>query len=134
MLDFEDLAWAPTRAFYVGLAERAGDLARELLYSDDRRRRERGLFEVAAWLPEVAARGGWRRQVLKQLGQITLNPHRPLLLRQRAIAALAQTGDEGVLVLLRQLLRRPELSLRQVAAAALVNFGPRRPGPRATPR
>ena len=123
MLDFDDLAWSETRAFYVGLTDRAGALALELLYADDRRRRERGLFEVATWLPEVAAAGEWRRQVLKQLGQITLNPRRPLLLRERAVAALAQTGDEGVLALLRQLLQRSEVSIRQVSAAALVNFG-----------
>jgi HEAT repeat protein len=81
-------------------------------------------FQVAAWLPEARPEQEWRRSALIQLGQLIVNPNAPLPLRQRAIAAIARSGDSGVVALLRQLLQRSDVALRQTAAAALGPYDP----------
>ncbi len=78
-----------------------------------------GLFEVSAWMPEALQNGAWRRTVLLRLGKLALNEQLPVALRQRAILALAQTGEPGVLTVLRQLLSDRTLAIQQIAIGAL---------------
>jgi len=62
------------------------------------------LFQMASWMPEVGDTGEWRRQTLVGLGRLVVSSETYALARHRAILALAITGEEGVLVLLRQLI------------------------------
>ena len=112
-----DPAWAGVLRFYVGRVGEQG-LARWLLEKDRQDPYQNRLFQLASWLPEVADPGAWRRQALIQLGQIIVNGQVPLALRFRAVAALAVSGEPGVLALLRQLMQRTEPELRQAAAIA----------------
>jgi HEAT repeat protein len=81
------------------------------------------LFQLASWLPEAPDKGGWRRQVLIQLGQMVVKGNLPVALRQRSAVALAKTNESGVLTFLRQLLQQQEPALRQVALAAVARLG-----------
>ncbi len=82
------------------------------------------LFQVAAWLAVSRQPGSWRRRVLVQLGRMVVRPGIPNVQRIRAIAAIAHTGEPGVLEFLSQLLRRSDPELRQAAVAALARFDP----------
>ncbi len=113
-----DPGWQEAIRHYV---TRTGDstLASGLLQARSLDPWRESLFQVAAWLPEAPPELEWRRTVLVQLGQLSVNPNAPLPLRQRAVAAIARSGDRGVVALLRQLLQRSDLPLRETAAAAL---------------
>ena len=103
-------------------------LANGLLQSPDRTPTRENLFQVAAWLPElVEAKGEWQRQVLVLLGQIIRQTSFPQLLRQRAMAALMQTGETGVFTFATQLLERSDPFLREVGLMGLSHLGLQRP-------
>ena len=81
-----------------------------------------GLFQVVSWLPETQGGGEWRRQALVQLGQLIVRPNVPQPIRLRAVAAIAQSGEQGVMTLVKQLLQRADPEMRQAAVAALACF------------
>ena len=81
-----------------------------------------GLFQVASWLPEAEVGGEWRRQALVQLGQLVVRSNAPQTIRMRAVAAIAQSGEQGAATLIKQLLQRSEPEIRQMAVAALTCF------------
>lgn len=118
-----DARWQETIRYYVA---RGGEnnLAAGLLDARSLDPWRETLFQVAAWLPEASPEQEWRRTTLIQLGQLIVNPNAPLPLRQRAVAAIARSGDAGVVALLRQLLQRSDTALRQTAAAALGRLDP----------
>jgi HEAT repeat protein len=116
----DDPYWSGVLRFYIGRTG-AGQLAPVLLQRQDPLNED--LFRVASWLPEALDDGEWRRQTLIRLGQMVIKESLPLSLRQRAAVALALTGESGVLVFLRQLLRQREPYLRQVALATMPRLG-----------
>jgi HEAT repeat protein len=113
--------WNGTIRFYTARAGESG-LSEWLLDPRSRDPFRAGLFQVASWLPETRDAGEWRRQTLIQLGQLAVKQGAPLALRQRAVAAIAQSGESGILALLRQLLQRADPQLRQAATASLPRF------------
>ena len=117
-----DPHWTGAIRFYVARVGVNG-LIEQLLRHNETDPLQDGLFQAAAWLPEVMEAGEWRRQILLQLGRLIVQPKVPAALRQRAVLALAQTEETGVVTLLRQLLQRPDPLVRQAAVAALPILG-----------
>jgi HEAT repeat protein len=124
--------WRGLLRFYVAQPEvppaTIMQLANSLLQATDRTPTRENLFQVAAWLPEVVeGKGEWQRQVLILLGQIIRQSTFPQLLRQRAVAALMQTGEQGVFTFTTQLLERSDPFLRQLGVIGLSHLGLLRP-------
>ena len=119
----QDPRWAGVIQFYVARVG-VGGLIEQLLLDNETDPLQDRLFQAAAWLPEVIEPGEWRRQILLRLGRLIVQPNVPAALRQRAVLALAQTEESGVVTLLRQLLQRPDPLVRQAAVAALPVLGP----------
>jgi HEAT repeat protein len=117
-----DPAWQNALSFYVGRVG-AGTLA-DLVTAGESGQSEESLFQVASWMSEAPDGGEWRRQVMLGLGRLVVDGDRPTAMRQRAAIAMAQTGENGVLIFLRQLLRQPDVTMRQVALAALMRLSP----------
>jgi HEAT repeat protein len=113
-----DPAWTGAIRFYVGRTG-AADWLPLLLDASRPDPLFENLFQAAFWLAEAPDQGEWRRQIMIRLGQMIVKANLPLLLRQRAIFTLAQTGEQGVPAFLRQLLRQPDPHIRQAAIAAL---------------
>lgn len=113
--------WEDAVRFFVAASGESG-LARLLLDYRSADPFREAMFQVASWLPDSVDGGPWRRQILIQLGQLVVNPDAPILLKQRAIAVLAASEEEGVTHFLRQLLQRSESAVRQAAAAAIARF------------
>lgn len=118
-----DPYWANTVRFFVGRSG-VGDMADAILESNLGSRVNPGIFQVASWLPEAPDSGSWRRQTLIRLGRIIVDENEPVALRQAAIVALSQTGENGVLHFLRQLLQERDPHLRQVVLAAIARVAP----------
>jgi len=116
-----DDRWRAAIRFYVG---RVGgeQIAQWLLDPSSVDPFREGLFQVVSWLPEAQDGGEWRRQALVQLGQLIVRPNVPQAIRLRTVAAIAQSGEPGVMTLVKQLLQRADPELRQVAVAALACF------------
>ncbi len=106
-----DAAWQPVLRFYV--AQRgAGELAEAALAQDR-------VFQAASWLVEAVDGGPWRKQTLLALSKRISQESSPHLLRLRAVAALALTGEKGVMTFLTRLLDSPKPFLRQMGTMAL---------------
>jgi HEAT repeat protein len=130
--ELDNSRWRDVLRFYVAQAETPPasimQLANGLLQTSDSTPTRENLFQVAAWLPElVEGKGEWQRQVLILLGQIIRQSTFPQLLRQRAVAALMQTGEQGVFTFANQLLDRSDAFLRQVGVMGLSRLGLHRP-------
>jgi HEAT repeat protein len=76
----------------------------------------RELFSIADWLREAPPKASWRQYLLRQLSSLIQQEALPRAIRVRAMAALALSGDPGVLVLFRQHLENPLDSLRELGA------------------
>lgn len=114
--------WANITRFYISRMG-AGQMANYLLAQPEPNPLYDNLFQVATWLAEAVDPGEWRRQVLTRLGKLTLQPNIPVILRQKAVIAIAQTHETGVLTLLRQLLPRADSLLRPAIVAAIPVLG-----------
>lgn len=117
----DDERWATAIRFYIGRV--GGDqIAQWLLDPGTVDPFREGLFQVVGWLPKAQDVGQWRRQALVHLGQLIVRPNVPQAIRLRAVAAIAQSGEPGVMTLVKQLLQRADPEMRQVAVAALACF------------
>ena len=76
----------------------------------------KGLFQAARWLPYAPDNAPWRGAFMRQLAACLQNEAFDLGLRARALAALFESGSQGVSVLFRQLMPSPDAELRQLAA------------------
>jgi HEAT repeat protein len=128
----ENPQWRGVLRFYVAQSETSSakitQLANSMLEINDRTPTRENLFQMATWLPElVEVKGEWQRQVLILLGQIIRQSTFPQLLRQRAMATLMQTGEQGVFTFATQLLERSDPFLRQVGVLGLSHMGLYRP-------
>ena len=119
----DDGRWAGAVHFYAALTG-GEEVAPALLTDDERDLFQERLFQLASWLPHAPPDVSWRRQALVRLGQLATRPGVPEILRARAIAALAVSGEPGVMALLKKLLARPDTRSRQMAALALSAFDP----------
>jgi HEAT repeat protein len=124
----DDPRWRDAIRFYAAVAGE-NNLAAGLLELRPATPWHEELFQVAGWLPDAPPGRAWQRETLIQLGRLVVSPDVPLPLRQRAIAAIAHSGDPGTLPLLRQLLQRSDAGLRLVATAALARLDPERAVP-----
>jgi HEAT repeat protein len=113
-------SWETTIRFYIGRSG-AADLANELIeqsgspYDDV-------LFQLATWVSESLDKTEWRRKVMVKLGRLVVDRKLPVSWRQRATLALTETDEEGVIVLLKQLLQEPDPDVRQIAMASLARI------------
>lgn len=118
-----DLAWTQVLRFYVAQMNPA-TLAGQLLKGQDSTPSRESVFQAASWLPLTAEKGEWRRQTMILLGQIIRSTTSfTQVIRQRAMAALAQSGESGVMIFVTQLLERSDPFLRQLGTAALAYLG-----------
>lgn len=75
----------------------------------------RFLLLASRWLPYAAKDDVWSQPILRGLANEMHNPRWPVNIKGRILAALIGSGNTGVPVLLRQLLRAPELETRKLA-------------------
>ena len=114
-----DPDWAQVLRFYVAQVNPA-PLAKQLLQGQDNSSSRESVFQVASWLPLTAEKGEWRRQTMILLGQMIRSATSfTLVIRQRAMAAMAQSGEPGVMTFISQLLERSDPFLRQLGTGAL---------------
>lgn len=113
-----DERWRGVWPHYAAVAD-PSHLATTLLQMADTDPARDGWFHIAAWLPQTTASGNWRRQVMINLGQMARQSGQPEGLRLRAIAAMAATGEEGLLTFVKQLLGRSDPFSRQMGTAVL---------------
>jgi len=106
-----DAVWQPAIRFCVAQAG-AGRWAEAALARDD-------IFQTASWLAETTDNGPWRKQTLAALSKLVVRESNPRLLRLRAAAALALSGEKGVMTFLVRLLDSPKPFLRQMGTMAL---------------
>jgi HEAT repeat protein len=117
--------WQGALRHYVGL-NGATELATQLLSVKEQSLTRDALFQVASWMAEAPDGGEWRRQTMILLGQIIRQASFAHALRQRAAAALVQTGEPGIFTFITQLLERSDPFLRQIGTAALSHIGSER--------
>ncbi len=118
-----DPAWAQVLRFYVAQVDPA-PLAGQLLKGQDNTPSRESVFQVASWLPLTAEKGEWRRQTMILLGQMIRSATSfTQVLRQRAMAALAKSGEPGVMTFVTQLLERTDPFMRQLGTSALAFVG-----------
>lgn len=117
-----DSEWVQLLRFYVAKCDPAA-LAKQLLQGQDNSPSRESVFQAASWLPLTANKGEWRRQTMILLGQmIRSGPSFTQVIRQRAAAALAQSGEPGIMTFVSQLLERSDPFLRQLGTAALARL------------
>ena len=115
----QDANWAEVLRFYVGQTD-GTRLASHLLTVDNPGLTYDALFQLASWVRETPHdEGEWRQQVLILLGQMARKRTYARILRQRSVAALAETREQGTFTFLKQLLVRSDPMLRQAGTAAL---------------
>lgn len=125
--------WARVLRFYVAETG-ATELATTLLSEKDPSPTRDALFQVASWMPEASDGGDWRRQTLILLGQMIRQSSFAKVLRLRAVVALAQTGETGVMRFLSQMLERSDPFLRRAGVLGLSAQRPERALPLLEPR
>lgn len=74
-----------------------------------------GLFQAARWLKDAPASIPWKNELIKRLIEIMQSENLPMGSRQRAAAALTQSGDPNIPALFRQNLASDSQNLRQIA-------------------
>jgi len=114
-----DPAWRDLLRYYVGLAP-AEPLIQGLQSSPD------DLFLSRLWTaatllaaaPPVSS--PWRDGLMKRLAQLFMNPRMPQLFRERALVALAESGEATVGLLFKTAIASPDPQLR---AGSLLGLG-----------
>jgi HEAT repeat protein len=76
----------------------------------------RELITISEWLRDSPSKASWRQFILRQLSDLLQQEALPMSMRIRALAALAFSGDPGVLVLFRQHIEHPSDSVRELGA------------------
>jgi HEAT repeat protein len=79
----------------------------------------RFLLQAGRWLPYASKEVGWNQMVLREMANELHNPANTENLKARLLAALIGSDNNGVSVLLRQLLRTPEQETRKLAILGL---------------
>lgn len=113
--------WTKTNVlrFYVGLSPARPVIKRLMSAADD-------LFLSRLWLAAAMLTGAppegqqWRKALMTRLAQLLMNPKLPELLRNRALQALVDSGEEAVGSFLRQMAGHPDAHLR---AGAMMGLG-----------
>ena len=114
----DDPFWRGAIDVYVAQSG-AAMLADSLLQKRAETVSQDALFQVAAWMPVAQDAGDWRRQVMIALGQLLRQEDVLPVLRLRAMAAMALSGEQGVLTFVQKLLEHPNPFLRQMGTMAL---------------
>lgn len=118
-----DPEWIQVLRFYVAQVNPA-PLAKQLLQGQDNSPSRESVFQAASWLPLTAEKGEWRRQTMILLGQMIRSATSfTLVIRQRAMVAMAQSNEPGVMKFVSQLLERSDPLLRQLGTTALAQLG-----------
>lgn len=66
------------------------------------------LLQISRWLPYAPKEAFWAQDVLRSLANQLHNPKWPTNIKARFVAALIRSGNHGVPILFRQLLKSPE--------------------------
>lgn len=112
--------------FYFGLA-RPGDLVEKLLATPPGETYD-ALFVAAYAIREIPENQASKQKILIHLARLMANPQAPFALRERAIAALVDTRDEGVAYLLGKACKSPDTTMRILAAPGLGTLATNSPG------
>lgn len=75
----------------------------------------RTLLQVSRWLAHAPQDANWAHAILRRLANELHNPDWTIQIKARLLAALIGSGNNGVPVLLRQLMRTPEIDTRRLA-------------------
>jgi HEAT repeat protein len=100
---------------YLAAQGDASLLANALLSQLDRPL-SRNLLTSARWLRDSSRKAPWRGLVMSKLVELLQQNGQPLGLRGQALAAFIRSGDPGLAVLFRQLLKEKDSELLQLAA------------------
>ncbi|HSQ26202.1 MAG TPA: HEAT repeat domain-containing protein [Anaerolineales bacterium] len=86
-----------------------------MLKQDEETEFPRMLLQASRWLPYAPQDAHWAHAILRRLANELHNPDWTIQIKARLLAALIGSGNNGVTVLLRQLLRTPEADTRRLA-------------------
>ena len=100
--------------YFLAFFGDASFLAMSLIRRDDFLNNE--LLRVARWLRITPRNKAWRSLVLRALASALNKEPATLALGAKLLTAIALSGDQGVAILFRQLLKSDKLSIRQLAA------------------
>lgn len=78
-----------------------------------------GALTAGSWLRDAPEMLPWTTTVMRHLAGILQKENLPLGLKARALSALVQSGNQGLDILLNQMLRNPRRDLQQLAALGL---------------
>jgi HEAT repeat protein len=115
----DETKWFDVLRFYVGLAPPEPLIQHLLSVPDD-------LFLSRLWTAAAllgaapAGQAPWRNGLMARLGQLVMKEGWPTLLRNRALAALVQSGEAGVGLLFKRAFDLPDPHLR---AGAILGLG-----------
>jgi HEAT repeat protein len=115
----DDAKWFDVLRFYVGLTPPEPLIQHLLSVPDD-------LFLSRLWTAAAllgaapAGQAPWRNGLMARLGQLVMKDGWPTLLRNRALAALVQSGEAGVGLLFKRAFDLPDPHLR---AGAILGLG-----------
>ncbi len=121
-----ELDWALPLSFYAQMTE-AVPMVEQLLAQPAGEFHD-SLFQAASWVANTDEREQWRRIILVRLAQKLLDAKTSVGIRERAVAALVSTGDNGVGYLLRQAAGSSNPTLRAAAAPGLGALALQLPG------
>ena len=100
--------------YFLAFFGDASFLAMSLIRQDDFLNRE--LLRVARWLRITPRNKAWRSLVLRALASALTKESATLALCAKLTTAIALSGDQGVAILFRQLLKSDKTNVRQLAA------------------
>jgi hypothetical protein len=75
----------------------------------------KGLLTVSRWLKDAPEQSPWCSMIMRQLASALVKEDFTLGLKARLLSGLVLSGNQGVTVLMRQLLNSPQTYLRQLA-------------------
>ena len=78
----------------------------------------KGLLSVSRWLRDAPEQSSWCSMIMRRLAGELAKENFTLGLKTRLLTALVLSGNQGVFVLMRQLLSSPQTLLRQLAILA----------------
>ncbi|MBN1313994.1 MAG: HEAT repeat domain-containing protein, partial [Anaerolineales bacterium] len=86
------------------------------------------LFIAAHSIREIPGNMELKRKILVQMARLMANPQAPMALRERAVAALVGTKDEGIVYLLCKAAKSTDETMRILAAPGLGALAAKLPG------
>jgi HEAT repeat protein len=103
---------------YMAATDRQSNWVQKLIQDESIDPLLKGLLSVSRWLRDAPEKSAWCSLIMRQLAGELIKENYTLGLKARLLSAMVLSGNQGVLVLMRQLLNSPQTLLRQLAVLA----------------